>query len=73
MAVTRCLVIVPHDQASLCARLTEHFAARADVTVRLDGRTGDGALDAVEVFAAGGGDLDPAVRADVEATIHRLA
>lgn len=65
-----CLIIVPRDQPELCNRLTAHFLPHANVTVRLDARTGDRASGTLEVFALGGGPLSPALRAYVEQQIR---
>lgn len=67
-----CLIIVPGDQAELCRRLTAQFSQHANVTVRLDARTGDRATGTPALFALGGGSLGLALRAHVEEQI-RLA
>lgn len=67
-----CLIIVPGDQVELCWRLTAQFSQHANVTVRLDARTGERATSTPALFAVGGGSLGPALRRHVEEQI-RLA
>ena len=65
-----CLIIVPQDQPELYQRLSAQFSQHASIKVRLDARGGDRASSEVELFAVGGGDLDPALRAYVEEQIR---
>ncbi len=67
-----CLSIVPRDQADRCAQLTARFAGDARVQVRLDARRGDRAAAGVEIYAVGGGVLNPALEAWVEEQIEAL-
>lgn len=68
----RCFVIVPTSVPDLYARLVTAFADDPQVFVLRDRRSGDRAIDAVGVFAVGGGELDPALRRSVEDKLHRL-
>jgi hypothetical protein len=68
----RCLVIVPAEATELYARLVSAFVNNPRVFVSRDRRHGDRALGEVEVFAVGGGALDPTLRAEVEAELRRL-
>jgi len=65
-------VIVPADAHDLYARLVAAFIRNPQVFVSRDRRTGDRALRAVEIFAVGGGDLDPGLRRTVEDELRRL-
>lgn len=67
-----CLIIVPQDQADRCARLMARFAGDARVQVRLDARHGDRAATGVELFAVGGGDLNPTLETWVEEQMAAL-
>ncbi len=58
--------------AELHARLVTAFADEPQVFVLRDRRKGDRAIDAVGVFAVGGGELDPILRRSVEATLRDL-
>jgi hypothetical protein len=68
----RCLVIVPADAPDLYARLVAAFVQNPQVFVSRDRRLGERALRTVEVFAVGGGDLDPALRRTVEDELRRV-
>ena len=68
----QCLIIVPRQEPDLYARVREHFAADTRVFVRMDSRTGDRATRRMEIFAVGGGDLDPALRAHVDEQLRQL-
>ena len=68
----QCLIIVPQSESALGVRLREHFAGDARIIVRVDGRTGDRESQALEVFAVGGGDLDPSLRAYVDGQVRDL-
>jgi hypothetical protein len=68
----RCLVIVPADTPELYARLVNAFLNNPRVFVSRDRRLGERALRAVEIFAVGGGELDPALRRAVETELRRL-
>jgi hypothetical protein len=68
----RCFVIVPTAMSELHARLVTAFTDEPQVFVLRDRRKGERALDAVGVFAVGGGDLDPALRRSVEARLRGL-
>jgi hypothetical protein len=69
----RCLVIVPADAPELYARLVNAFVTNPRVFVSRDRRLGERALRTVEIFAVGGGDLDPELRRTVEAELRRHA
>jgi hypothetical protein len=71
-AAQQCLIIVPRNEADLYARVREHFAADTRVFVRLDSRTGDRTSRRLEIFAVGGGDLDPNLREFVNDQLRRL-
>ena len=68
----RCLVIVPADAPDLYARLVTAFLDDPRVFVLRDRRLEGRALRAVEVFAVGGGELEPALRGVVEDALNRL-
>ena len=68
----RCLVIVPAEATELYARLVNAFVNDPRVFVSRDRRQGDRALREVEVFAVGGGELAPDLRATVEGQLRRL-
>jgi hypothetical protein len=68
----RCFVIVPNVVPDLHARLVASFADDPRVFVLRDRRLGDGGRTSVGVFAVGGGELDPALRAAVEEKLRRL-
>ena len=68
----RCFVIVPTAMSELHAQLVAAFTDEPQVFVLLDRRKSDRALDAVGVFAVGGGELDPALRRSVEARLRSL-
>ena len=70
--VQRCLVIVPADAPELYARLVSAFINNPRVFVSRDRRVGERALRRVEIFAVGGGDVEPALRAGIEAELQRL-
>ena len=67
----RCLVIVPADAPELYSRLVAVFLGNPRVFVLRDRRLDARALRSVEVFAVGGGDLDPAFRREVEDELRR--
>jgi hypothetical protein len=69
----RCLVIVPADAPELYARLVNAFVSNPRVFVSRDRRVGERALHKVEIFAVGGGALDPALRRTIEAELRRLS
>jgi len=68
----QCLIIVPRHEPDLYARVREHFAADTRVFVRLDSRTGDRASRRMEIFAVGGGDLDPELRTFVTEQLRQV-
>ena len=68
----RCFVIVPSTMSELYEPLVTAFTDEPQVFVLRDRRKSDRALDAVGVFAVGGGDLDPTLRQSVEATLRGL-
>jgi hypothetical protein len=68
----RCLVIVPADAPDLYARLVAAFIENPQVFVSRDRRLGDRALRSVEIFAVGGGELDPGLRKVVDDELRRL-
>jgi hypothetical protein len=68
----QCLIIVPRHEADLYARVREHFAADTRVFVRMDSRTGERASRRMEIFAVGGGDLDPDLRTFVNEQLKQL-
>ena len=68
----QCLIIVPRNEAELYARIREHFAADTRVFVRLDSRTGDRTSRRMEIFAVGGGDLDPVLSTFVNEQLRQL-
>ena len=73
MATTqRCLVIVPADALELYARLVAAFVENPHVFVLRDRRIDARRLRSVEVFAVGGGELEPALRRTVEDELRRL-
>ena len=49
-----------------------HFAADTRVFVRMDSRTGERAIRRLEVFAVGGGDLDPELRTFVVEQLRQI-
>lgn len=68
----RCFVIVPSSTPELYTQLVAAFADDPQVFVLRDRRGGRRALEAVGVFAVGGGELDPALRQGVEERLRRL-
>jgi hypothetical protein len=68
----RCFVIVPSTMSELYSQLVTAFADEPQVFVLRDRRKGDRSLEAIGVFAVGGGDLDPALRRSVEAKLRGL-
>ena len=68
----QCLIIVPRHEPDLYARVREHFAADTRVFVRLDSRTGDRTSRRMEIFAVGGGDLDPELRTFVTEQLRQV-
>jgi len=68
----RCLVIVPADAADLYARLVTTFLNNPRVFVSRDRRLGERALRTVEIYAVGGGELEPDLRRVVEDELRRL-
>ena len=70
--VQRCLVIVPADAPELYTRLVVAFIDNPRVFVSRDRRIGERALRSVEIFAVGGGELDPALRDSIEVVLKRL-
>ena len=68
----RCLVIVPADSPELYARLVTAVLNNPRVFVLRDRRLEGRALRSVEVYAVGGGELNPSLRADVEGELRRL-
>ena len=68
----RCLVIVPADAPEVYVRLVSAFVDNPRVFVSRDRRLGERALRTVEIFAVGGGELDPALKATVENELRRL-
>lgn len=68
----RCLVIVPADEPDVYGRLVAAFLNNPRVFVSRDRRVGDRALRSVELFAVGGGELDPELRALVGDELRRL-
>jgi hypothetical protein len=68
----RCLVVVPADASELHARLVAAFLNNPRVFVLRDRRGGDRVLPSVEVFAVGGGELDPDLRRLVEDELRGL-
>jgi hypothetical protein len=71
-APQRCLVIVPADTLDLYARLVAAFVTNPQVFVLRDRRRESRSLQSVEVYAVGGGDLEPALRRTVEDELRRL-
>jgi hypothetical protein len=67
----RCLVVVPADAVDLYAKLVTAFVDNPRVFVLRDRRIDARALRSPEVFAVGGGELDPALRATVEEALRR--
>ncbi len=65
-------MIVPADAADLYARLVAAFLTNPRVFVSRDRRLGERALRAVEIFAVGGGELEPDLRRIVEDELRRL-
>jgi hypothetical protein len=68
----RCLVIVPAEALDLYAKLAAAFLDNPKVFVLRDRRIEGRALRSVEVFAVGGGELDPTLRSVVEGELRRL-
>ena len=68
----QCLIIVPRFEPDLYARVREHFAADTRVFVRMDSRTGERASRRMEIFAVGGGELDPELRTFVTEQLKQL-
>ena len=68
----QCLIIVPRSEAQLYTRVRDHFAADTRVFVRMDSRTGDRTSRRLEIFAVGGGDLDPTLRSFVDEQLRQL-
>jgi hypothetical protein len=71
-AAQRCLVIVPADAPDLYARLVAAFLDNPRVFVLRDRRIEARTLRSVEVFAVGGGEMEPALRRIVEDELRRL-
>jgi hypothetical protein len=71
-APPRCLLIVPSALGELYSRLVAAFADDPQVFVLRDRRDGEGSLDAVGMFAVGGGDLDAALRHSVAEKLRSL-
>lgn len=71
-AAERCLVVVPADAPELYARLVSAFLERPDIFVLRDRRIEPRGLRSVEVFAVGGGELEPNLRREVEEELRRL-
>jgi len=65
-------VIVPADAADLYARLVTTFLNNPRVFVSRDRRLGERALRTVEIYAVGGGELEPDLRRVVEDELRRL-
>jgi hypothetical protein len=63
---------VPSRMSDLYAQLVTAFADEPQVFVLRDRRKGDRSLEAIGVFAVGGGDLDPVLRRSVEAKLRGL-
>jgi len=68
----RCLVVVPEDASEVYARLVAAFLHNPQVFVLRDRRSGGRGLRSVEVFAVGGGELDPDLRRLVDDELRRL-
>jgi hypothetical protein len=82
----RCFVIVPSKMSDLYAQLVSAFADEPQVFVLRDRRKGprrpldlrlqrlesQTSLEALGVFAVGGGELDPEFRRSVEAKLRSL-
>ena len=68
----QCLIIVPRHEGDLYTRVREHFAADTRVFVRMDSRTGERTSRRMEIFAVGGGDLDPELRTFVTEQLKQL-
>jgi hypothetical protein len=68
----RCLVVVPADASELHARLVAAFLNNPRVFVLRDRRGDDRGLGSVEVYAVGGGELDPDLRRLVEDELRGL-
>ncbi|HEY2993594.1 MAG TPA: hypothetical protein VGM22_12310 [Methylomirabilota bacterium] len=68
----QCLIIVPRHEPELYERLREHFAADTRVFIRMDSRTGERTSRRTEIFAVGGGDLDPELRTFVDEQLRLL-
>ena len=67
----RCLVVVPADASETYARLVAAFLHNPRVFVLRDRRGGDRGPRSVEVFAVGGGELEPDLRRLVEDELRR--
>jgi hypothetical protein len=68
----RCFVIVPSGLPDVYTKLVAAFANDPRVFVLRDRRMDAGALQAVGIFAVGGGKLDPALRTTVEEKLREL-
>lgn len=68
----QCLIIVPRHEPDLYARVREHFAADTRVFVRMDSRTGERTSRRMEIFAVGGGELDPELKRFVDQELRQL-
>jgi hypothetical protein len=68
----RCFVIVPNGSPAVYSQLVAAFANDPRVFVLRDRRLDAGALRAVGIFAVGGGELDPTLRAAVEDKLRQL-
>ena len=68
----RCLVVVPADAPEIYARLVAAFLHNPRVFVLRDRRSDDRGPRSVEVFAVGGGELDPDLRRLVDDELRRL-
>ena len=65
-------MIVPADAADVYARLVTTFLNNPRVFVSRDRRLGERALRVVEIYAVGGGELEPDLRRLVEDELRRL-
>jgi len=63
---------VPADAADVYARLVTAFLTNPRVFVSRDRRLGERALRTVEIYAVGGGELEPDLRRQVEDELRRL-
>jgi hypothetical protein len=65
-------VVVPADAVDLYTKLVAAFVDNPRVFVLRDRRVDARALRAPEVFAVGGGELEPALRTTVEDALRRV-